>query len=291
MPVAQAAAVQPAVVQPTVVQPDFLTLGDGRRFCLFRPAEGGEARAAVLYLHPFAEEMNKARRMAALQSRALAAAGCDVLQIDLLGCGDSSGDFTDATWAAWREDALAGYRYLRERSTAPLTLWGLRAGCLLAAEAAAALPEAADFLFWQPVVSGKLHWQQFMRLKMAGELSTDRASGQAKAIGEQLRASLAAGQSVEIAGYEVAPALAAGLEAAELSPPPGRQGRVVWLETSLRDEAALTPVAVTCIERWQAAGFEVEARIVRGPAFWQTTEIEKAPELLAATTAALAGRT
>ncbi|MDR0775299.1 MAG: hydrolase 2, exosortase A system-associated [Azonexus sp.] len=267
------------------MQPDFLAVGDGRHFCLFHPAQGRKAKVAALYLHPFAEEMNKSRRMAALQSRALAAAGCDVLQIDLLGCGDSSGDFADATWAAWRADVLAAYHYLRQRSAAPLMLWGLRAGCLLAAEAAAELPEAADFLFWQPVVSGKPHWQQFMRLKMAGEM----ASGQAKAIGEQLRAQLAAGQTVEIAGYEVAPALAAGLEQAELSPPPGCAGRVVWLETSLRDEATLTPAAIKRIEQWRAAGFTVEASVVRGPAFWQTTEIEEAPALLAATRAALAG--
>ncbi|MEN9478057.1 MAG: hypothetical protein RLZZ300_2198, partial [Pseudomonadota bacterium] len=109
----------------------------------------------MLYIHPFAEEMNKSRRMAALQSRALAATGYDVLQVDLLGCGDSSGDFSDASWQAWREDVLAGYRSLRERSTAPLILWGLRAGCLLAAETATELPEAADFIFWQPVISGK----------------------------------------------------------------------------------------------------------------------------------------
>jgi len=269
------------------VQPDFLAVGDGQRFCLFHPARAGEVKAVVLYLHPFAEEMNKSRRMAALQSRALAAAGCDVLQVDLLGCGDSSGDFADATWAAWRADVLSGYRHLRQRSSAPLVLWGLRAGCLLAAEAAAELPEAADFLFWQPVVSGKQHWQQFMRLKMAGEM----ASGQAKAVGEQLRSRLAAGQTVEIAGYEIAPALAAGLEQAELSPPPGRHGRVVWLETSLRDEATLAPISVTCSERWRAAGFAVEARVVHGPAFWQTTEIEEAPELLAATRMALAGQT
>ena len=168
------------------MQPFFLPCSVGERFCLFHPASG-KSLGAVLYLHPFAEEMNKSRRMAALQARALAAAGYDVLQIDLLGCGDSSGDFADASWQAWRDDVLAGYRWLRSRSPAPLILWGLRAGCLLAAEVAADIPEAADFIFWQPVISGKQHWQQFMRLKMAGEM----ASGQAKAVGEQLRQQLA----------------------------------------------------------------------------------------------------
>lgn len=268
------------------MQPFFLAGRDGQRFCLFYPASGTRARGAVLYIHPFAEEMNKARRMAALQSRALAAAGYDVLQLDLLGCGDSSGDFADASWPAWREDVLQGCRCLRERSAAPLILWGLRAGCLLAAEAAAELPETADFIFWQPVVSGRQHWQQFMRLKMAGEL----ASGQAKVVGDQLRQQLAAGQPVEIAGYGISSALAAGLEHAELMPLAGRNTRVVWLETSLRDEPTLAPVAQKCIDQWQSAGFTVDARIVRGPAFWQTTEIEEVPELVAATLAALEGR-
>lgn len=268
------------------MQPHFLAVGDGRRFYLFHPAQGALARGAVLYLHPFAEEMNKARRMAALQSRALAGAGYDVLQIDLLGCGDSSGDFVDADWSAWCDDVLIGYRHLRRHSLAPLILWGLRAGCLLAAEVAAELPEPADFIFWQPVVSGKLHWQQFMRLKMAGEL----ASGQAKAVGEQLRQQLVAGQSVEIAGYGVSPALAAGLEGAELRPPPGCSGRLVWLETSLREEATLAPVSLKAIAQWQEAGFAVDASVVRGPAFWQTSEIEVAHELIAATLAALVGR-
>ena len=61
--------------------------------------------------------MNKARRMAALQSRALAAAGFAVLQIDLFGCGDSSGDFADASWAAWQQDVALAVQWLSEHAT------------------------------------------------------------------------------------------------------------------------------------------------------------------------------
>lgn len=265
------------------MQPFFLPRLDEQRFCLFYPAAATTSRGAVLYIHPFAEEMNKSRRMAALQSRALAAAGYDVLQLDLLGCGDSSGDFTDASWQAWRDDICEAVGALRQRSAAALTLWGLRAGCLLAVQAAAQIREKVDFIFWQPVIYGKQHWQQFMRLKMAGEM----AYGQGKAIGEQLRQQLTAGQPVEIAGYGIAPALAAGLELAELKPPAG-SGRVIWLETSLRDESTLAPVSLKHIEQWQAAGWHIDARIARGPAFWQTAEIEDAPELIAATLAGLA---
>ncbi|MBT9521471.1 MAG: hydrolase 2, exosortase A system-associated [Dechloromonas sp.] len=270
------------------MQPFFLPGERGQCFCLYHtPADVSLARGAVIYLHPFAEEMNKARRMAALQSRAMVAAGFAVLQIDLLGCGDSAGDFSDATWSAWQEDVLRAYRWLRTQTKVPLTLWGVRGGCLLAASAAVHLPEKANFIFWQPATSGKQHWQQFMRLKMAGEL----ASGQSRGITEQLRRQLAAGEAVEIAGYTVSPALAEGLEAAELEPPARGDRQVIWLETSLRDDATLAPVSQNRIEHWLTAGYAVHAKVVRGPAFWQTSEIEDAPELLAATQAALASLT
>jgi alpha-beta hydrolase superfamily lysophospholipase len=64
----------------------FLPAASGQRFCLFhQPDSLTAARGAVVYVHPFAEEMNKSRRMAALQAKALAAAGYAVLQIDLHG--------------------------------------------------------------------------------------------------------------------------------------------------------------------------------------------------------------
>lgn len=47
-------------------------------------------RGSIVYIHPFAEEMNKSRRMAALQARALTLAGFAVLQLDLIGCGDEA---------------------------------------------------------------------------------------------------------------------------------------------------------------------------------------------------------
>jgi hypothetical protein len=55
-------------------RPFFLDTPDGQRFCLFHPP-GAPCRGAVVYVHPFAEEMNRSRRMAALQARALAAQG------------------------------------------------------------------------------------------------------------------------------------------------------------------------------------------------------------------------
>ncbi|HNC21367.1 MAG: hydrolase 2, exosortase A system-associated [Candidatus Accumulibacter phosphatis] len=265
------------------MQPFIIPAERGTRFCLYHPAANGRTRGAIIYLHPFAEEMNKSRRMAALQARAMARIGYDVLQIDLLGCGDSSGDFAEARWQDWEDDVHLAHRWLRARSDAPVCLWGLRAGCLLAASAAVKLKDTTNFIFWQPVVSGKQHWQQFMRLKMASVL----AAGQAKAVSDQLRQQLSTGQAVEIAGYTLAPALVESLEAAELKPPGAIGGRTAWLELSTREGATFSPVSTKCIGHWEAAAYKLDARMVNGPGFWQTSEIEDAPALITATLAVL----
>ncbi|MBS3936438.1 MAG: hydrolase 2, exosortase A system-associated [Sulfuritalea sp.] len=264
----------------------FLTVADAphpQRFCLYH-APAGSAHGAVLYLHPFAEEMNKARRMAALQARLLAENGYAVLQIDLHGCGDSSGDFGAATWESWLADVHAAHAWLRARcpAPAPLWLWGLRSGCLLAADAARRSGTPVNFLFWQPVVSGKQYLQQFLRLKVAGAMM----GGESKGVMETLKAQLAAGQVVEIAGYALSAGLARGLESAELSPP-ARSGRLHWLEVSARPETTLAPASQKRIEQWRAAGCAAGSAVLPAPTFWQTTEIEEAPALLDATLAAL----
>ncbi|MDI4631685.1 hydrolase 2, exosortase A system-associated [Pelomonas sp. V22] len=265
-----------------MVEAFFLEAPDGgQRYCLFHSSTAAP-RALLLYIPPFAEELNKTRRMAALQSRALAEAGIAVLQIDLKGCGDSSGDFGDASWQAWLDDITLARQWLQARHPGlPLWLWGLRAGCLLASAAAQAQPGVAGQLWWQPPASGKLLAQQWLRLKAAGEMLGGGANA-AKGAMDQLRQQLAAGEAVEIAGYTCAASLILGLEAATLQAP-GPQA-LIWLELSRDAEApALTPVATKQIDAWRAAGTPLTAEAVSGPAFWATTEIEEAPLLLQAT--------
>lgn len=265
----------------------FLSADDGgkqgQRFCVYHSPPNGQLRGALLYVHPFAEEMNKSRRMAALQSRALALAGYGVLQIDLRGCGDSSGEFADATWQSWIDDVLLGCEWLRRQSEAPLWLWGLRAGCLVAAAAARQIETACNFLFWQPAIQGKAVLQQFLRLKLASDVSNGRVRGTTQA----MRLELESGNAVEVAGYEVDPRLALGLERATLEVP-GCARRLEWIEVSTRDGAALSPMSETALDAWQHAGALVRSRVVAGvPAFWQSAEIEEPSQAVTATLAAL----
>ncbi|RZJ12913.1 MAG: hydrolase 2, exosortase A system-associated [Rubrivivax sp.] len=257
----------------------FLPTCAEQRLCVHH-APSGHERAAALYVHPFAEEMNKSRRMAALGCRALARAGVRVLQIDLRGCGDSSADFGEVSWADWQADVRLGLDWLAARAPGiPLWLWGLRVGSLLTV---ADWGRPVNHLFWQPTVSGKPALQQFLRLKLAAEM----ASGASKGLMEQMKAELSAGRPVEIAGYSLGPALASGLEAARLVPA-GMPGRIEWLELSTREDATFAPISDQAIKDWQAAGWSVRGQVVHGPTFWATSEIEIAPALIERTVEAL----
>jgi len=85
----------------------FLTSARGPLFCLFHAPEGGRVRGRVLHFHPFAEELNTCRRVTAQCARELAQQGYAVLQFDMWGCGDSSGEFEQAGWHDWLADARA----------------------------------------------------------------------------------------------------------------------------------------------------------------------------------------
>ncbi|WP_051293882.1 hydrolase 2, exosortase A system-associated [Pseudoduganella violaceinigra] len=271
-------------MMPAPAQPLFIGQGGAARFGLYH-APAGPCRGAWLYLHPWAEEMNKARRMAALQARALAAAGWAVLQLDLHGCGDSAGDFGDAGWDSWRADVARGLDWLHNTVGSQLPqapgLWGLRLGALLALDYAAqpAGRAPARLLLWQPVLQGATHLTQFLRLRVAAQMLGEGGGESGTA---DLRATLAGGTPLEIAGYTLAPAMAAALDqldAARLAPP----CPVHWLEVVAADGRPLPPAAQRLLQAWQAAGADCRVQTVAGPQFWATQEIAEAPALLEAT--------
>jgi uncharacterized protein len=251
-----------------------------RVFAIHHPSAGA-ARGAIVFAPPFAEEMNKSRRMVALQARALAAAGWHVLLVDPHGTGDSGGDFGDARWADWIDDLAEGRDWLAAQAGIEPWLWGLRSGALLAG-ALAAQRVPAGLLLWQPVLSGRQHVQQFLRLKAGAEwLAGERA---AKEDTKPL-AALQAGQAVEVAGYRLDPALALPMAEAAFAVPAALP-RLVWLEVMPRADGNLSPASQRVLTALPAG--VGHAAVVQGPSFWQAQEIETAPALIDATLMALA---
>jgi exosortase A-associated hydrolase 2 len=258
----------------TIVQSaSFVAAGVGTRFRLVSEPAGRAPCGTVVFVPPFAEEMNKSRRMVARTARLLAAEGWRVVQRDLCGCGDSSGDFAAATWADWQEDVDAELALALEDR--PVWLWCLRAGALLAPAAISRRP-GVDLLLWHPVLSGAQHLHAFLRLLTGAKVVGRAAGGDGRSLLQRLRAQ----EAVEVAGYTLSPALAAGLEQATLQLPAAYSGRVVWLEVSSGDAVEPSPAASAAIEQWRIRGVRVDSHVLHGPSFWQTQEIEECEALL-----------
>ena len=262
----------------------------GQRYCLYQPAVGA-CRGALVYVPPFAEEMNKSRRMAALLALALARRGIATLRIDLHGCGDSGGDFADARWDGWRDDVGHASAWLEARSGHRPALLGLRLGALLALDyAAAADPAAAprQLILWQPVLDGATFLTQFLRLRTAGAMMSVSATGAPDNSTSALRARLAAGEALEVAGYELAPALAAAIDTLKLAPL-GRAGCALhWFDIGQPGRAP-SPATDKALATLRERGVEVDVTRLDGPAFWGSQEIATCESVLEAT-AALAPR-
>lgn len=262
----------------------FLPVGTGACFCLYhRPIAPDAARGGIVYVHPFADEMNKSRRMAALQARALAGDGWHVLQVDLRGAGDSAGEFAQADWEGWRDDVAHAKRWLQARTGGDIWLWGLRAGALIASAAAA--DDGHPLLLWQPVLSGSQYLRQVLRTRVA---ATAMVAGGERVTIDDLLGRLHAGRPVAVGGYEINPRLGVALDRAELVKP-RRDARVAWLEVTSQDPAALAPSSKARVASWRESGVRVEARWVRGLPFWQTQELAEAEDLVPATKALLSG--
>ncbi|MBT3067070.1 hydrolase 2, exosortase A system-associated [Rhodoferax sp. U11-2br] len=267
------------------LQAFFLDGARGQRFCLLHtPPPEQPMRGHVVYVHPFAEEMNASRRMAARQARAMAHAGYAVLQMDLMGCGDSSGHFEEASWETWVADVALAQRWMLERCPGVAWLWGVRAGCLLAAQACRQDHQPTRLLLWQPVLSGKQHLHQFLRLQMAG----DMVRGDSSRGTSHLMHLLEQGESVEVAGYSVSAALAQGLARADLEAlPAGTQ--IVCLELGEADSSTISPALSAQVQRWLTSGCHARAEVVAGSVFWQMQESADSPAWRATSLRCLGG--
>jgi len=269
----------------------FLDTPRGPLLALYHPPSG-QPRGLVLHLHPLAEELNNSRRTAAQQARAMARAGYAVLQFDMWGCGDSAGDFQDATWSAWLADAQDACHWLQAQhpGDGPLWLWGVRTGALLAGDLLKTWqqqPHTAPsglvhLLLWQAVGQGRQalqHWSRLRALSQrVGQPTTEPAPSAPR--------SPAPAAAWTVAGYTFGTALQSGLAASTLSPVPA-QGpqRLVWLEVVTTAPPQPSPAGTQALEAWRNHGWTANGRAVPGPFYWQTIGTDDAPDLVETTLA------
>ena len=138
-----------------MLQPYFLETPQGRIFIqTFSPT--GPTTEAVIFVPPFAEEMNKSRRMMALLGHALSANGVLMAIPDLYGTGDSEGDFAEANWVIWLANIQQLIQKLEQQGIKTISFVGLRMGCLLIIDfLREQKAKVKRVVLWKPVLSGQ----------------------------------------------------------------------------------------------------------------------------------------
>ncbi len=271
--------------------PCILAGSAGPLFAIHITPENAELRRqeGVLYLPPFAEEMNRCRPMASMLARFLAERGFGVLILDLFGTGDSGGNFEDARWEAWRGDAEAAVLWMAAQGYRRISLVGLRLGACLALQTATA-PGMNDLLsrivLWQPVTQGETFLNQFLRIRIAAGMSD--AGDREKETVKALRRHLTGGAALEVAGYLLTPDIAAAIDKLDIGKLALDCDRpLTWIELGSGTEPG--PASQRIIEWLGSGGIEVDARVLPGEPFWNIEETTLVPALWQETAAVLEG--
>jgi len=223
--------------------------------------------------------MHKSRRVVSSQARELAAAGYRVMLLDLTGCGDSGGDFSDASWQVWLQDARFAVRTLADMGQGPLVLWGLRLGALLACEVSQHRPDISRLVLWQPVLNGEQQVDQFLRLRTAASAVTDSMAFDRKTLWSELRS----GASLDIAGYELSSTLALELARVRLNDliP---QCEVHWVEIGTGAAGNHAAACENVMSHWRERGVKLDTAVIQGDPFWRMVDAPGNPQLQEYTT-------
>jgi len=259
--------------------PLFIPNEIGSLFVMYYTPLSNSRSECVLHIPAFAEEMNKARHMVAMQAEAWAEQGYAVLVLDLWGTGDSQGDFSEATWSIWLSNIVTAQEWLQEQGYSTINLWGLRSGNLLALDYLQHNNTCVDKLIcWQPVLNGELFIMQFLRLRIAATMM-NKSKTQEKT--SDLKLKLVNGQSVEVAGYLLNPELVmpmSSIQAKFLNINNVKQINIFEMVES--SEVSENHVTNQWLKQLSDNNNKVSLDVIKGSHFWATQEITESVDLI-----------
>lgn len=216
--------------------------------------------------------------MVSRQARQFAEHGYRVVIPDLGGTGDSHGEFGEATWTGWSSDLRCVVDALELDKTSPLFLWALRCGALLGLHAVRRRDLRVDgMILWSPCLSGASYMDQVLRMRL---MSSVVGKSDTKESMADLKAELASGSSLEVAGYEISPELFNSIVEMKLAQLMGGLALPIsWFELIAETQSALPPAVAKVVDDLRASGLSIEAEAVVGAKFWTTVETTVSNEL------------
>lgn len=261
---------------------EFLELPSGRLFSV-RTLVANTNDEVVVFVPPFAEEMNKSRKMMALLLNELALSGSSGLLFDLVGTGDSQGELDDTEWSDWiynlRDVVNFALDVLGAKS---ISFVALRTGALLLNDylnghhGAVINSKIKAIHYWNPVFNASQFVTQFLRLRLAADMMGE---GGEKVTVKQLKAQLEALGQLEVAGYMLNQNLIAGMENARIALPQMHDEFNVWFY-EISSMGKVTPGLQRMIPKVCGDSINQQAFSLEGPQFWSTQEIALCKDLI-----------
>ena len=203
---------------------------------------GPKAGPAVLIIQPLFEELNRTRRLLAQMAARLAARGVRSWMPDLVGTGDATGQMD---WAAWQQNILTIHRNIKSDYTDNIKVISVRGGSLLTND----FPER--YLI-APVATGAAILRDLLRTRAAAK--PDNPAERVDALAARLKS-----ETLELAGYQVSPELAAALGSATTNSLAARVAHIgdggfagppVWRQAEPVDAGALAADLADDILAW-----------------------------------------
>jgi uncharacterized protein len=247
--------------------------GGKRLYGMLHRPQGGTARMGVLFCHPFAEEKKSSQRAMVDLARRLAIEGYGSLRFDLTGCGDSEGDFGQATIGTWLGDIRAAMSFLKTAvPTSAYSVAGLRLGATLAV--AANVPGVKGLALIEPIISGKESFAADLRRLLIRQMMTDGVSSSNR---EALVRRLEQGEGdLDYDGFTISGKMYSELAALDLRTGARPHGRVLLLQISPRGTVA--PALEGLASLYRDGGTIVEIQTLTMPAMWNLIdEIDTTP--------------
>ncbi len=173
-------------VKSVEIVPRFFASRDSQLFGVYHAPDGALLKnEGVVLCYPGPQEYAQVHWAFQKLARMLSAAGLHVLRFDYAGTGDSCGESSDATLAAWAEDVSAAVAELRDLAgIRRISVVGMRLGSVLALRAIAQGLKVKSAVLWDPIVVGGDYVRSLdaaedfrLRLLFAPE-STSRVAGE-----------------------------------------------------------------------------------------------------------------
>jgi len=210
--------------------------------------------AGIILCYPIGQEYIRSYRTFLRLAALLSSTGFHTLRFDYYGCGDSSGDFTQASVSQWIADIATAIDELKGGCGSDhLFLIGLRLGGSLSAMAGSVRNDIHGMVLWDPVISGRSFIEE-MTLTHSKWLRGTFAKPQARRRKEEKR---------EFLGFPYTDRLLQGvakIDLFSLKPKPAKN--LLILESTEGAEAG------QLCEQWQKRGASASYACVPSPKVW-----------------------